>query len=117
MHTELNEHSHFYVLCSSKLLAVKTEHDPKLKVGTPFAQVCACPLCLAQDKRKQHNAYNKKKNPRKKAAYKAYMTSIGGSVYNILQYAFHFLKAQLYHLDSLWKVVPKNINWLAAANV
>lgn len=58
MHTELNEHSHFYVLSSSKLLAVKTEHDPKLKVSTPFAQVCACLLCLVQNKKKLHNAYN-----------------------------------------------------------
>ena len=44
MHTELNEHSHLYVLSSSLLLAAKTDHDLRLKVSTPSAQVCACPL-------------------------------------------------------------------------
>lgn len=48
MHTEMNGHSHFYVLASSKLLALKTDCSPRLKGSTPFAQVCACPLCFTQ---------------------------------------------------------------------
>ena len=42
MHTESNGHSHLYVLCSSKPLAVKTHHNPRRKGSIPFAQVCAC---------------------------------------------------------------------------